>query len=304
MLFVTPNFYDKFQCAADQCAHSCCIGWEIDIDDDTFEYYSRMEGVVGGELRKNISSAPAPHFVLDSEERCPFLEKTGLCRLILTLGEDSLCDICIEHPRFYNEFSNRTEAGLGMCCEEAVRLLLEGREALRFVNLDDGEGEPPKPEEERLFSLRDEIFSLLSDETKPLFSCMVDCCRLCGVNLPELDIAYWAEFYMSLERLDPVWTKALELLKDKGGGLDISRALCGIKYRRMMEYFVYRHFASAGSLDRAAEMLCFSILSTVIVCCLETLGLECNDALRLYSSEIEYSDENIGLILNKMKEKA
>lgn len=302
MKTIQPDYYEDFHCAADRCAHSCCVGWEIDIDEDTFAYYSRMNGKIGEELRKNISADPLPHFILEGGERCPFLEKSGLCRLILTLGEDSLCDICREHPRFYNEFSDRTEAGLGMCCEEAVSLLLNGRKALNLVCLDDGTEEEPGTEEERLFKQREEIFSLLSRETVPLRSCMEDCASLCGVGMPRLDMVYWADFYMGLERLDPAWTKALILLKSGGREWDVSRALCGVQYRRVMEYFVYRHFAAAGSFERAADMLRFSILSTLIVCRLENLGMELKDALRLYSSEIEYSDENIDLILNKIRE--
>ena len=107
MLFVVPDFYDDFQCIAGQCRHSCCIGWEIDIDEYSFAYYSGIEGELGQELREKTSAEPTPHFVLDEGERCPFLNESGLWRLILSLGEDSLCDICREHPRFYNEFSDR-----------------------------------------------------------------------------------------------------------------------------------------------------------------------------------------------------
>lgn len=126
MRFIKPDFYDNFECKAQNCKHSCCVGWEIDVDEESLIYYNSIEDEIGNELRENISDVPSPHFVLGAEERCPFLEKSGLCRLILTLGEDSLCDICREHPRFYNEFSDRTEAGLGLCCEEAARLLLSG----------------------------------------------------------------------------------------------------------------------------------------------------------------------------------
>ena len=32
MIRVRPSFADRFACTASRCAHSCCIGWEIDID--------------------------------------------------------------------------------------------------------------------------------------------------------------------------------------------------------------------------------------------------------------------------------
>lgn len=302
MLFVVPDYYDDFHCIAGQCRHSCCIGWEIDIDEECFGYYSGIKGEIGRELREKTSAEPMPHFILGENERCPFLNESGLCRLILNLGEDSLCDICREHPRFYNEFSDRTEAGLGLCCEEAVRLLLEGDGPLGLLCDDDGGGESPTPEERTLFSLREKIFALLNDGSRSLYSCMAACAEYCAVPMPDLDMTKWAGFYMGLERLDPAWTDALRLLEDRGGEVALPDRLDGIKYRRIAAYFVYRHFASAGSPTQAADMLAFAIVSTAMVCALEALGLDCGEALRLYSAEIEYSDENIGLILNKIRE--
>lgn len=302
MLFVVPDFYEDFHCLAGKCAHSCCVGWEIDIDEDSFAYYSGIEGELGRELREKISAEPTPHFILDENERCPFLNERGLCRLILGLGEISLCDICREHPRFYNEFSDRTEAGLGLCCEEAARLLLEGDGPLRLLCCDNGGGEKPEAGERALFSLRERIFSLLHDGSRPLFSCMASCAALCGRTMPELNLPDWAGFYLGLERLDPAWTDALRLLENRGGEVPLPERLDGIKFRRMAAYLVYRHFASAGDTGRAADMLSFAILSTAMVCALEALGMDCGEALRLYSAEIEYSDENIDLILNKIRE--
>ena len=58
MLFVVPDFYEDFHCLAGKCAHSCCVGWEIDIDEDSFAYYSGIEGELGIELREKISAEP------------------------------------------------------------------------------------------------------------------------------------------------------------------------------------------------------------------------------------------------------
>ena len=32
MQIIVPDYYKEFSCIADHCRHSCCIGWEIDID--------------------------------------------------------------------------------------------------------------------------------------------------------------------------------------------------------------------------------------------------------------------------------
>ena len=34
-----PHFYPNFACIASRCSDSCCIGWEIDIDERTAERY-------------------------------------------------------------------------------------------------------------------------------------------------------------------------------------------------------------------------------------------------------------------------
>ena len=137
MRYIKPDFYDDFRCIASACCHSCCAGWEIDIDEDTADYYAELSGAIGGELRAHISAEPEPHFVMTEDGRCPFLCGDGLCRLILTLGEDALCDICAEHPRFYNFTGGREESGLGLCCEEVVRLLYSSDAPIGFIAEDD-----------------------------------------------------------------------------------------------------------------------------------------------------------------------
>lgn len=46
MILRVPSYYKTFQCIADKCEHSCCIGWEIDIDEDSYEYYMGIGGAL------------------------------------------------------------------------------------------------------------------------------------------------------------------------------------------------------------------------------------------------------------------
>ena len=55
MKIFAPDYYNKFKCIANRCKHSCCIGWEIDIDDETFEYYEDIDSDFGNRLRENIA---------------------------------------------------------------------------------------------------------------------------------------------------------------------------------------------------------------------------------------------------------
>ena len=126
IITVWPDFADAFVCKADRCQHTCCRGWEIDIDAATAAYYDSLEGPLGEELRRNIDAqADGTHsFHLAQDERCPFLREDGLCRLILTLGEDALCGVCTMHPRFFIMSGQLEFAGFGLACEKAVELLL------------------------------------------------------------------------------------------------------------------------------------------------------------------------------------
>ena len=118
MKLFAPKYYKEFKCIADKCEHSCCIGWEIDIDNTTLEKYKNLKHGYGAHIIDSISMDDTPHFKLAACERCPHLDEQGLCKIIKEVGEDFLCDICREHPRFYN-FTCVAEVGLGMSCREA-----------------------------------------------------------------------------------------------------------------------------------------------------------------------------------------
>ena len=99
MISIYPDYYKEFKCIAGACRHTCCAHWEIDIDEESLARYKR-DGI------PYISEeGDDPHFEL-KEDRCPFLNHENLCELILEHGEDYLCQICRDHPRFRNYFTD------------------------------------------------------------------------------------------------------------------------------------------------------------------------------------------------------
>ena len=294
MLRVEPDFYKDFKCTASSCRHSCCLGWEIDIDEDSLRRFMAVDGAFGDFIRANIALEPTAHFVLGEDGRCPFLRADGLCRMILTLGEEAICHICREHPRFYNELPGRLEAGLGLCCEEAARLLLSGKGHLGFdvSGVDEGV-------KDALVDLREDIFAIVREDGLSLTERMEKVMAIFGMELLGFDAAALRELYMGLERLDENWTRKLLALRP----VELEPALSQMRYVRLAEYFIYRHFAAAPDEYEAALRAQFAFLSTRMICALDML---CEDfeATRLYSSEIEYSDENVELILDWIDEKS
>lgn len=295
MRTVRPDFYDDFHCLAAACRHSCCVGWEIDVDEATLEYYTSLDGELGDALRREIDPDPTPHFRLAAGERCPFLREDSLCRLICELGEDALCDICALHPRFFNDYPDRTEMGRGLCCEEAARLLTEGDGPLRLLTeADDGEPEAPT----KLLRQREEIFALLADGSRSLKARMEAALACVGLPLLPFDGREAAAFFLTLERMDESWTALLQALagETSTGEPDLAAP----RWARIAAYLVYRHFAAAASDEEAAWRLQFCFYAVRLVAALERYS---GDALRLFSAEIEYSDENVDRICEWLKDK-
>ena len=82
MKLLAPEYYKDFKCIADRCLHSCCVGWEIDVDDGTMEKYESLSEGYGAEILKSIDKEETPHFRLSENDRCPHLDGRGLCRII------------------------------------------------------------------------------------------------------------------------------------------------------------------------------------------------------------------------------
>ena len=57
MILRVPEYYEKFSCIASRCKDSCCAGWEIDIDEDSYAYYNSVEGKFGKRLKESMYEA-------------------------------------------------------------------------------------------------------------------------------------------------------------------------------------------------------------------------------------------------------
>ena len=158
MKLIAPAYYNEFHCIAGDCRHTCCVGWEIDVDEEAKARW-RRDATLSALVAPYVEGDP-PHFRLDEKEKCPFLKSDGLCDLIDRFGEDVLCQICRDHPRFRNYWSDRTEIGLGLVCEEAARLILSRKEPLTLIPLSgNGQSEPLPEDEAWLTDLRDRLLT-------------------------------------------------------------------------------------------------------------------------------------------------
>ena len=129
MKVFAPCFFKDFHCTGSSCADNCCrMGWDIEIDDDTYNRYKSLDSA----LCQHITCDGGEHYIKQINGQCPLLDENGLCSVVLRYGEQSISEICTEHPRFYQWFGGYKEAGTGLCCEESARLWLTNAGNIHF----------------------------------------------------------------------------------------------------------------------------------------------------------------------------
>lgn len=321
MIYIKPDFYDKFKCIASACTDSCCIGWEIDIDCDTLEKYNTSQTSFGEKIRAEIinSEDGSKCFRLTENERCPFLNEKNLCDIIINCGENEICDICKEHPRFYEWFANITECGLGLSCEEVCRLLIESEKMFTLTEYNDGEKiilTAPEDTVETdtyifLSAFRETLFDCLKDEKTP-FCEKIDLIKSKTENFANEKIFLKSDdelitAYLNTEPIDEKWTEYISAIsKNYRDYLKSEKEFdkktdSDMIYSKILAYIIYRHFIKSVFDGDIAQRIAFCIESVrfIKICDIKTFcesgALTLRDRinnLKNWSKQIEYSDLN------------
>ena len=302
MKYIKPDYYDEFSCIAQRCRHNCCRqDWEIDVDEETLAFYRRVPGGLGEELKSSIQlDEDGAHFIFTQDKQCPFLNRQGLCRVVLQLGEEHLCQICTDHPRFRNFFSDREEIGIGLCCEEAGRLILGRKQAAAFLS----QGrEVLQEEEQSLIYLRRDMIRAMQDRTASIEERWKTCLDLGYSEETERTPEEWGEVLSGLERLDEAWGTTLERLKGRKTFSAIPPEF-SVPMEQLTVYFLYRHMPGAMLDEDVPGRTAFCILCARLIWELaENKSMEALiESARAFSSEIEYSEENICALLDEIDE--
>ena len=302
MKVIAPNYYKKFSCIADKCHHSCCIGWEIDIDNDTYEQYKNLNTEFGKKLNDNIEyDGEIASFKLCDDECCPFLNKNNLCEIILNLGEESLCQICSDHPRFRNYYSDRVEIGLGLTCEEVARIIINENAKFELIEIDETkEIGIVYDDETEFFKIRNEIFKIIECEDS-FESAIEKLLDKFNIKIPEKSVYNWVDIYLKLERLNNVWGEMLERIKSTDDIQFKQPYTYEKELKNLLIYFIYRHLGESIYDGNFNGRLLFAIISCYILSTLCRIGYNIEEVARMYSSEIEYSDENQSTLIELLQ---
>jgi len=138
-----PDYYGRFQCLGADCEDSCCIGWRVDIDRDTWQRYQACRhetlvplirsAVIPVAEKNHRSARNFANVTMLADGSCPFLQPDRLCMIQKELGPEALSTTCAVFPRYHSRFGEYREYGLDLSCPEAARLILLHPEPIRLV---------------------------------------------------------------------------------------------------------------------------------------------------------------------------
>lgn len=297
MISLYPTFYHTFQCKANQCHHTCCQKWTIDVDEETAKLYQTLPTPLGEDLRKFMTVDDEGYYFMfsDKQPTCPLLREDGLCRVVLELGEDSLCDTCHMHPRFYKYIEDLELCGVGLSCEESVEKLLatEGDQLQFTIEDDDCEFTA----EDR--PVLENIFDLLALGINP---------AICQFTLNH-SIHYCQELvtiYKKTEPIDEEWTKQLAHLEDMLSSTTATNTTDLLNLdaqetaalNKVYQYILYRQ------IDMLAEYSLESLVqyafdATVFIALLTHQFGNLPEQIRRWSEQIEYDEDNVAFLFNE-----
>ncbi|EGS5728228.1 lysine-N-methylase, partial [Clostridium perfringens] len=119
--------YNDFKCTANKCKFTCCEGWDINIDKDTYERWEKDEKdsnyLLNGVKTKECNGKEEYFINKETFEKCPFLDCEGLCNIVKSHGEGYLSKTCHSFPRIKNDFEIKSEFSLSCACPEVIEIL-------------------------------------------------------------------------------------------------------------------------------------------------------------------------------------
>jgi lysine-N-methylase len=173
---VQPRYVERFVCSAGACTATCCVGWRIDVDRESYERMRVLTAAASEEARaefeRNVHLTPEPRadrhrhalILLRDDAACAFLDEDRLCWLQRHVGEDALSDLCALYPRELRVVRGRVEITATLSCPEIARAALLADDANELVRAPDA----PTP--------LNRVRALVADGASPWFDAIDEVC--------------------------------------------------------------------------------------------------------------------------------
>lgn len=312
MIVIKPKFFDAFKCVADRCPDTCCAGWDVEIDGESAEKYKNETGSLKPFFDKHLTTDEDGYIFSLVDGCCPLLDENKLCRIQLAKGEEALCETCRLFPRYFDDYGDIRETGLGLGCPEAARILL-------------------LPETEVCLDStaqsKDKIYNTLSDKREEFFSILGN--KRYDLKLKLSSVLFSAaEFQSSIDRVDWLGNDStvpfsdcikvlekMEFISEERRSFLLSLSDEKAVYRnsekysddivRLFKYYLMRYMMTACfDLDLLTKVK-YGIFACIITKRIYDSfpELSFDDRVRIlysYSKEVEYSPVNLDILDNSL----
>lgn len=309
-----PSYYDSFFCMAGSCPDTCCAGWEIEVDDETYYRYLTIPGPFGDRLRQALSERQEDGEYLHYLERrgngsCTFLDGEHLCDIYKEMGPDGLCRTCREHPRFLTQVGGYEQVDLSLSCPGVADLFFSDPAPISTVMVRDDRPEQPLSVDDQaklteILAFRDSAMSGCQEHShSPHF----------GALNPQASDDRWLSQFRAMEPLEDDWDDTVTRVTERLEEYQKLWPLCYSPeleqwFRKLGAYFTFRYYLDAwfdGSLIPEKLLVKKSLWFLRLLCVdrwKEHSGAltteDVKQVVRTYSKQVEFSEPNI----NRLKE--
>lgn len=166
-MMLVPSYMRQFRCIGSDCEDTCCAGWKVEVDKETYKKYTRirqpeLKKIVDKKvtrIRSNPTEQRYAKIKADQDHVCPFLDASKLCSIQVNYGESYLSTLCSSFPRVANRVNGVLELSATMSCPEAARLSLLNEDGIEFDELEE--------ESNQTFLYRTLDFDTSTNKSKP-----------------------------------------------------------------------------------------------------------------------------------------
>jgi lysine-N-methylase len=150
-----PAYLTRFACIGSACEDTCCAGYTVDVDAETYARYQQLppkgESDPGETLRRYLRRRPPTSQTSAAFAVIELLTAERLCGVQAELGEDLLSNSCATYPRTVVQVDGAVQLAATLSCPEAARLALLDPDALTQV--ESPEQVPVRPTPARTYRL-------------------------------------------------------------------------------------------------------------------------------------------------------
>lgn len=166
---VKVEFYDDFSCIAERCSFTCCEDWDISIDHDTYNKWMKDEeqsGALGRNVRVTKHRKNIEYYIkMGPHRHCPFLNRAGLCDIVIDCGDDYLPKTCRMFPRQENNLKDFHEFSLSCACPSVVDIINNIKGKISFTyEVDESIRDNLEPE----YHIRKAMIAMMQNSILPL----------------------------------------------------------------------------------------------------------------------------------------